>query len=163
MPPEIIDDPKLNKSAHNIADKAITVVGTGAVLYFLTLITLVLWYFAGLYFVDSVFSWRHVEDTFSIILMLVIIALFSTMLMLGWAEYNFRMYAHRNRRQMPLPVTVDEVADFFRVPSEFASIAADSKFLRLHTDEGSHFLCQADVGCFEVRKIDGDPSKGFQH
>ena len=162
MSPQIIDDPKLNKPAHNAADKAITVVGTSAVLYFLVMITLVVWYFAGLYFVDSVFSWRHVEDTFDIMLKLVLVALASILLMLAWAEYNFRTYAHRNRRRKPDPVTDDEMAAFFKAPAEFVTASKNSKYLRLHTDEGSNFLCQVDMGSFEVRRIEGDPTKGFQ-
>ena len=162
MAPQIIDDPKLNKPLHNTADRAISVVGTGAVLYFLAMITLVVWYFAGLYFVDSVFSWRHVEDTFDIILKLILVALFSIALMLGWAEYNFRTYAHLNRRKVPVPVTDKEMAMFFKAPIEFVAASKTSKFLRLHTDEGNHFLCQVDLGSFEVRKIEGDPAKGFQ-
>lgn len=162
MAPEIIDDPRLMKTTRNVSDKAITVVGTGAVLYFLMMITLVVWYFAGLYFVDSVFSWRHVEDTFDILLKLIVVALVTTLVMLLWAEYNYRTFAHLNRRSEPLPVTESELASFFKTPAEFVTAAHQSKFLRLHTEGGNNFLCDVDMGCFEVRKIEGDPAKGFQ-
>ena len=110
----LIDYPEGMAPGRKAADQTITVLSTGAMLYFLAAITLGIWYFAGFYFVDSVFSWRQFEATTALLLQLLLVALVSLLLFLSWAEYNFRMYAHRNRRRAAPAVRAAEVAAFFK-------------------------------------------------
>ena len=70
MAQNIIDDPKRSSANRKIAERALIVAGTGAVLYFFVMVTLALWYFAGLYFIENIFSWSHVEATVRVLLQL---------------------------------------------------------------------------------------------
>ena len=97
MAQNIIDDPKRSSANRKIAERALIVAGTGAVLYFFVMVTFALWYFAGLYFIENIFSWNHVEATVRVLLQLLVAALASAVVLLSWSEYNFRRYAHLNR------------------------------------------------------------------
>ena len=85
----IIDDPGRSRPSRRVAEQALIVVGTGAVLYFFVMVTLMAWYFAGLYFVDVVFSWRNIEATVNILLRLFLVGLLAALAFLIWGEYNY--------------------------------------------------------------------------
>jgi len=150
----IIDDPKRSSSQRKIAEKTLIVVGTGAVLYFSVMVTLALWYFAGLYFIENIFSWSHIEATVRVMLQLLVAAIASAVILLCWSEYNFRRYAHLNRRREPDPVSPEEVAAYFGLPVEYSIAARDSKFMSFHIEEDVHFMCDTEYSCLEVRKFE---------
>lgn len=150
----IIDAPGRSRPAHRVAEQALIVVGTGAVLYFFVMVTLMAWYFAGLYFVDVVFSWRNIEATVTIVLRLVLVAVLAALAFLIWGEYNYLSYAHLDRRRKPDPVSHQEVADFFDMPPETVAMAQASKFMSFHVEADEHILCDTEHGCMEVRKFD---------
>ena len=50
MSRQIIDDPKRIQPERKLTEKGLIVAGTGLVLYFFLMLTLVVWYFAGVYF-----------------------------------------------------------------------------------------------------------------
>ena len=156
MDPKIIDDPKRSSANRKITEKALIVVGTGAVLYFSVMITLAIWYFAGLYFIENIFSWSHLEATVRVLLQLLVTAMASAVILLSWSEYNYRRYAHLNRRREPDPVTPDEVAAYFRLPVEYVYAARESKYMSFHVEEDVHFMCDTEFSCVEVRKFEGD-------
>jgi len=156
---QVIDDPKLSTRGRSVAEKVITVAGSGALLYVFTMITFVAWYFAGVYAVDTIFSWHHVEDTFNILLKLIVVAIVSAMCFFGWSEYNFRTYAHRTRRTVPLPVSVSEIAKMFHISEESVRVAQSSKFMEFHILLGKHIICDNENGCVIVKEFEGN-SKG---
>ena len=150
----IIDEPGRSRPAHRVAEKALIVAGTGAVLYFFVMITLMAWYFAGLYFADVVFSWRNIEATVNILLQLLLVGLLAALVFLIWGEYNYLSYAHLDRRRKPVPVSQQEVADFFAMPPETVAMAQASKFMSFHVEADNHILCDTEHGCMGVRKFD---------
>ena len=156
MAQNIIDDPKRSSANRKIAERALIVAGTGAVLYFFVMVTLALWYFAGLYFIENIFSWNHVEATVRVLLQLLVAALASAVVLLSWSEYNFRRYAPLNRRREPDPVSPEEVAAYYGLPVEYVFTARESKFMSFHVEEDTHFMCDTEYSCFEVRKFEED-------
>ena len=150
----IIDEPGRSQTSHRVAEQALIVAGTGVVLYFFVMITLLAWYFAGLYFVDVVFSWRNLEATVTILLRLFLVAVLAALVFLIWGEYNYLSYAHLNRRRKPAPVSQQEVADFFDMPPETVAMAQASKFMSFHVEADNHILCDTKYGCMEVRKFE---------
>ena len=85
----IIDKPHLLKIYRRVAESILIVVGTGMVAYVVLMATLAVWYFAGFYMVEKMFSWRHIEDTTNMLMQLSLVALISVMTLLTWSEYNF--------------------------------------------------------------------------
>jgi len=154
MSQQIIDDPKRSKPQRKLTEKSLIVVGTGLIIYFFLMITLLVWYFAGVYVIDTVFSWRHMEATVDILLRLVLVALITAMIFLGWGEYNYRTYAHLNRRKKPAIVSIREMAELFDVNEEDVLMAQVSKYLFLHVDEEHHIICDSDQGCLKIRKFE---------
>ena len=152
----LIDYPEGMASGRKMADHTITVLSTGAMLYFLAAITLGLWYFAGFYFVDSVFSWRQFEATAALFLQLFSVALGSLLLFLAWAEYNFRMYAHRNRRRPAPAVSAAEVAAFFGVAADDVMLAQQAQSMVLQTAEGMYSICELAGHCVKLRRVETD-------
>lgn len=153
MPQQIIDDPKRIKPQRNLTEKSLIVAGTGLVLYFFLTITLVVWYFAGIYFVDTVFSWEHLEATVDILLKLLLVALIAALVFVGWGEYNFRSYAHLDRRKTPENVSVTEMAELFDMNEEVVLMAQKSKFMVFHVEDDKHLICDSDQGCMLIRKF----------
>ncbi len=153
---QVIDDPKLSTRGRSVAEKVITVTGSGALLYVFTPITFVAWYFAGVYALDTIFSWRHAEDTFNILLKLIVVASVSAVCFLGWSEYNFRSYAYRTRRTFPLPVSVGEIAKTFHISEASVLVAQNSKFMEFHVLLGKHIICDNEQGCVIVKEFEGN-------
>jgi poly-beta-1,6-N-acetyl-D-glucosamine biosynthesis protein PgaD len=154
----LIDHPDGLEPGRQVADKVISAVSTGALLYFLVLITLGIWYFAGGYFAESVFSWRHLEASVTILLQLAGVALGSLLLLLAWSEYNFRMYANRTRRRATPPVKQAEVAEFFGVAAADVSLAQTAKSMVFRTAEGMYSICELDGRCVKLRRVETDPA-----
>ena len=152
----LIDYPEGMASGRKMADHTITVLSTGAMLYFLAAITLGVWYFAGFYFVDSVFSWRQFEATAALFLQLFSVALGSLLLFLAWAEYNFRLYAHRNRRRAAPAVSAAEVAAFFGVATDDAILAQQAQSMVFQTAEGMYSICELGGHCVKLRRVETD-------
>lgn len=152
----LIDYPDGMAPQRKMADQTITVLSTGAMLYFLAAITLGLWYFAGFYFVDSVFSWRQFEATAALFLQLFSVALGSLLLFLAWAEYNFRMYAHRNRRRAAPAVSAAEVAAFFGVAADDVMLAQQAQSMVFQTAEGMYSICELAGHCVKLRRVETD-------
>ena len=152
----LIDYPEGMAPGRKAADQTITVLSTGAMLYFLAAITLGIWYFAGFYFVDSVFSWRQFEATTALLLQLLLVALVSLLLFLSWAEYNFRMYAHRNRRRPAPAVSAAEVAAFFGVAADDVMLAQQAQSMVLQTAEGMYSICELAGHCVKLRRVETD-------
>ena len=122
------------------------------------LITLGIWYFVGGYFAESVFSWRHLEASVTILLQLAGVALGSLLLLLAWSEYNFRLYAHRTRRQATPPVKQEEVAEFFGVAAADVIRAQSAKSMVFRTTEGMYSICEIDGRCIKLRRVETDPA-----
>ena len=152
----LIDYPEGMAPGRKAADQTITVLSTGAMLYFLAAITLGIWYFAGFYFVDSVFSWRQFEATTALLLQLLLVALVSLLLFLSWAEYNFRMYAHRNRRRAAPAVRAAEVAAFFGVATADVMLAQQAKSMVFQSTEGMYSICELGGHCVKLRRVETD-------
>lgn len=157
MSRQIIDDPKRIQTERKLTEKGLIVAGTGLLLYFFLMITLVVWYFAGVYFIDTVFSWRHVEATVDILLRLLVVAMFAALVFIGWGEYNFRAYAHLNRRKIPAAVSIREMAALFDVNEEVILMAQISKYMEFHVEDGKHIICDSDRGCLLIRKFEERP------
>ena len=157
MSQQIIDDPKLSKTQRRLTEKSLIVVGSGLVLYFFLMITLVVWYFAGVYVVDTVFSWKHVEATVDILLRLLLVALIAALVFVGWGEYNFQTYAHLTRRKTPQPVSIREMAELFDMNEEVIQMAQESKFMVFHVEDDKHLICDSDRGCMLIRKFEDRP------
>jgi len=149
----IIDEPRLYSPQRKAVDHFISVAGATIVAYFFFLLTLAAWYFAGLYFIDQIFSWRHIEETVSIFLWLIITALFAYLCMWAWAEYNYRSFAHLTRRTFPPPTTVEEVAELYGTTPDYVLFARRSKVTNLQSADRESLMCDADGFVFRVRKV----------
>lgn len=152
----LIDYPDGMAPQRKMADQAITVLSTGVMLYFLAAITLGVWYFAGFYFVDSVFSWRQFEATAALFLQLLSVALGSLLLFLAWAEYNFRMYAHRNRRRAAPTVSAAEVAAYFGIATDDVVLAQQAQSMVFQRAEGMYSICEIGGHCVKLRRVETD-------
>ena len=152
----LIDYPDGMAPQRKMADQAITVLSTGVMLYFLAAITLGVWYFAGFYFVDSVFSWRQFEATAALFLQLLSVALGSLLLFLAWAEYNFRMYAHRNRRRAAPTVSAAEVAAYFGIATADVVLAQQAQSMVFQRAEGMYSICEIGGHCVKLRRVETD-------
>lgn len=149
----IIDEPQLSSPRQKAADRFISALGATIVAYFFFLLTLGAWYFAGLYFIDQIFSWKHIEQTVSILIWLIITALFAYLCMWAWAEYNFRAFAHLTRRTFPPPTTVEEVAELYGTTPDYVLFAQRSKVTNLQSADRESLMCDADGFVFRVRKV----------
>ena len=149
----VIDKPHLLKFYRRVAESVFTIVGTGIVAYVVFLATLAIWYFAGFYMVEKMFSWRHIEDTTNMLMQLSFVALVSVMVFLFWGEYNFRMFANRERRNDPPPVLTPHIAKLFDTTEEAVLAAQESKFMLFHVSEGNHVLCDLDNQCINLRSF----------
>lgn len=158
MSQHIIDDPKRIKPQRGIAERSLIIAGSGLILYFFLMVTLVAWSFAGIYFVDTVLSWEHVEATVDILLRLLVVALMSAIVFVGWGEYNFRTYAHLSRRKTPEVVSITEMAELFDMNEEVIALAQASKFMAFHVEDDKHLICDSDQGCMLIRKFGEEAS-----
>lgn len=154
---QIIDKAHLVKIYRKAAESAISVIGSGIVAYVVFLMTLVVWYFAGYYMVDTMFSWRHIEDTINMLMQLSLVALVSLMVFLSWGEYNFRNFAHRTQRTTPKYVEIAEVTAFFDTTAEELLAAQESKWMLFHIAEGKHVMCDLDNNrCISMIRFEND-------
>ena len=154
--PQSADRIKIPAGRRPAAENVLIIVRTGVLPWILTLLTVAVWFAAGTYVVETVVSWRHVEDTVNTLLKLVLVALASSLFFLAWGEYNFRKVAHFIRPSVFVPTSADEIAHVFQTTEAAVMTAQKSKFMEFCITDGKHVMCDNENRSCFVTKFEGE-------
>lgn len=123
----------LQKRIIKILEKLITTIGWLFMLgyIFQILLSVVLWLFNLSNFYHKLFILDNIQTTIHILMITVAIAMCAFILMYFWGEYNYKRYAHLNRRKFPQDVTNDEIELYFGLSSSLVEKMQNDKVIIL--------------------------------
>lgn len=110
----------LQKRTIKRLEKLITIIGWLFMLgyIFQILLSIVLWLSNLSNFYGKLFILNNTQTTtIHILLSTVVIAICISILIYAWGKYNYKRYAHLNRRNFPQNVTNDEIEAYFGLTS----------------------------------------------
>ncbi|MBP1762965.1 MAG: Poly-beta,6-N-acetyl-D-glucosamine biosynthesis protein PgaD [Firmicutes bacterium] len=144
----VINEPKLRSPKQKAADNILITIGLFVFTFFLILLTLALWGAAGTYFYNYLFTPQYASGTLYMLLVLAGVALCIFLIMLGWSQYNLRVYGNKNRRRSTTPPTLETVGALFQLKGETVALAQSFKGATLDLIEGRPVLCNYEGNCF---------------
>jgi len=125
----IIDDPELNHPLVRGLEAVMSVSVWAAFLYLLQPVgTLFMWGIGTRLAQMELFERSAVEGTVMMFQFILCLALVILAVNLAWMEWNYRKYAHLNRRKAPIPVSETDLAVFYGIPLEGVEEAQIAKF-----------------------------------
>ena len=133
----IIDDAQLVKTDQKIAEKTVVGLGLALLSFFLVLLTVIIWFFAGRYFYNHLLVPAYVGDldtTIEMIVFLVLVSVVVFLVLFLWAQYNRRVFGRLTRRRFPQPVTADELAEKFHFPVDQVAFLQSLQCATLHME-----------------------------
>ncbi|GIM27882.1 hypothetical protein CPJCM30710_05480 [Clostridium polyendosporum] len=123
----------LQKRTIKILEKLITTIGWLFMLgyIFQILLSIVLWLFNLSNFYHKLFILDNIQTTIHILLITVAIAMCIFILIYFWGKYNYKRYAHLNRRKFSKNVNNDEIELYFGLPSSLVEKMQNDKIIIL--------------------------------
>lgn len=133
----IIDDARLVKVSQKMAETSVVGLGLGILSFFLVLLTIAIWFFAGRYFYNHLLVPAYLGDfdaTFQLLFDLVKFGLIVFLIFFLWAQYNLRVFGRLTRRKFGPPVTAKELGDKFNVSEELVPLLQVMRCATLHME-----------------------------
>lgn len=123
----------LQKRTIKILEKLITTIGWLFMLgyIFQILLSIVCWLFNLSNFYHKLFVLDNIQTTIHILTITVAIAICIFILIYFWGKYNYKRYAHLNRRKFPQDVTNDEIELYFGLSSSLVEKMQNDKVIIL--------------------------------
>ncbi len=133
----IIDDAQLVKMDQKVMETSVMGIGLGILSFFLVILTLAIWFFAGRYFYNHLLVPAYLGDfdaTFELIFQLAVFAVIVFIILLLWAQYNIRVFGKLDRRKYPQPVTAKEIGDKFNLSEDQVPFLQAIRCATLHME-----------------------------
>jgi poly-beta-1,6-N-acetyl-D-glucosamine biosynthesis protein PgaD len=114
-------------------EKLITTIGWLIMLGYVlqTVLSIIFWIFNLSNFYHKLFIFGNIEITVHTFLITFTIAICIFLLLYLWGRYNYKRYAHINRRTFPKDVTSDEIALYFGLKSSLVEKMQNDKIIIL--------------------------------
>lgn len=116
--------------------------------FWIPVITLFAWALAAWVFDKRFLETAPLEDPF-VMLTLPLIAFACGVLLVGWAEYNRRRFAHYDRRRRRPDASADEVALWLGASPEMAKALRNARISIVHLNDGA---LPVEVRCKQLTK-----------
>lgn len=128
---KIIDG--FQKKHIKLFEKFITTTGWIAmIIYILQIIlSLLFWIFNINLFYKKLFIFSIFENTVHTLLITVILFIIASVSIVLWGKYNYKKYAHLNRRKFPKTVTMDDTIKYFSLPDYIVEDMKNNKKTKL--------------------------------
>ncbi len=110
----------LQKKVLKVVERIITIIGWLLMLGYLVQIILsfIIWAFNIKGFYNNLFTPAMLQSTLYISATTILIAVSVFIVAFLWGAYNYKKYAHLNRRQLPPAITTDEIQGYFDLSEE---------------------------------------------
>lgn len=144
----VINEPKLTPIRQRIVEGTIIAAGSTVIGFFLILITLAIWYYAGSYFFRNLTVPSYVQDvTLQMLLRLAIVAIVAFLVMFAWAKYNQIVFGNKHRRAMPARITDEEMAQLYAMDAGQVPFVQEVQMATLDKVEGRLVFCSYEGSC----------------
>ena len=117
------------KKYFRIIEKFITVIGWLFMLGYIVqiILSLLIWIFNLSNFYKQLFILGSIYRTINTLLITIMISFLGFLIMYGWGRYNFKRYAHLNRRRFPDYITIEGLAKYFNLSLEVVESMQNDK------------------------------------
>ena len=95
------------------------------------ILSLLLWAFNLSNFYKKLIIVGSIKTTLYTLLITILISVFAFLILVGWGRYNYKRYAHLERRRFPDDVTLDDLVQYFNLPSEIIENMRNNKIIVL--------------------------------
>lgn len=121
------------KKSMKVIERFVTAAGWTIMSFYFAQVTLslVLWAFNLSNFYHSLFIIPNLKGTLNILGITLLISLLAFLIIYLWGRYNFRRYAHLNRRKFPNDVTPKDIIEHFDLSPEIVEEMQNGKRIQL--------------------------------
>lgn len=81
-------------------------------------LSIVLWIFNLSNFYRKLLIFPDIKTTLNTLFITIIISILAFLIIYSWGRYNFKRYAHLDRRKFPSDVTTEEISEYFNLSLE---------------------------------------------
>lgn len=94
------------------------------------ILTILIWLF-NLSNFYKLLVFLNIRKTINTLIITFAISILAFLIMFIWGKYNYKRYAHLNRRKFPNDVTSNEIVEYFNLPHELVTSMQNDKEIEL--------------------------------
>jgi poly-beta-1,6-N-acetyl-D-glucosamine biosynthesis protein PgaD len=121
------------KKSVKLIESLITAAGWAFLLTYFIQVTLsvALWAFNLSNFYHKLLILTDIKTTIYTLLITIMISVLACLVIYFWGRYNFKRYAHLNRRKFPKEVSSQDIIEYFNLSPEIVEYMQNNKNIQL--------------------------------